>query len=96
MPRVHEAELRRILSRRLAAFGVFFSFILQPLSGVWSPTATSAPATGYGKCAAGSSGLASMRGMMEVEYRVAVRMVAAPDFIEGVRCSARRTVTVSC
>lgn len=29
-----------------------------------------------------------MRGMMEVEYRAAVRMVAAPDFIEGVRCSA--------
>lgn len=49
----------------------------------------SSHSNGRGKCAAGSGELASMRGMMEVEYRAAVRMVAAPDFLEGVRCSAQ-------
>ena len=50
------------------------------------------PANGMWGRAAGSGGLAAMRGMMEVEYRAAVRMVAAPDFIEGVRCSAQKPV----
>ncbi|KAK9838090.1 hypothetical protein WJX81_000590 [Elliptochloris bilobata] len=36
---------------------------------------------------AGSGELATMRGMMEIEFRAAVRMVAAPDFIEGVRAA---------
>ena len=35
-----------------------------------------------------------MRGTMEVEYRAAVRMVAAPDFIEGVRCPAQAPVSL--
>jgi len=31
--------------------------------------------------------LAGMRGLMRAEFRAAVRMVAAPDFAEGVRCA---------
>ena len=52
-------------------------------------------ANACGECGAGSGGLASMRGMMEMEYRAAVRMVAAPDFIEGVRCSAPEPVSLA-
>ncbi len=40
-------------------------------------------------CAAGNSDLATIRGVMGVEYRAAVRMVAAPDFAEGVRRAPR-------
>lgn len=44
-------------------------------------------------CTAGSSNLATIRGVMGVEYRAAVRMVAAPDFAEGVR---RATLRLTC
>ncbi len=40
-----------------------------------------------GEGGAGGGELAGMRGLMRAEFRAAVRMVAAPEFAEGVRCA---------